>query len=238
MTVMVVGLASFATAILSALAGLGGGIVLLAVLAQFFTPATAIPIHGGIQLISNGSRSAMLRDEIDWSAVGWSCLLLLPASFLGVALATSVPQRATSVLIAVFALVVAWRPSLLKWKGKEALPDRAMIWVGALSGFLGATVGATGPVISPFFKAVTASHRAFVATAGAAQLFAHGSKVFAFSLDEFAISDHFDVIGIGAVGVIGGSFIGTKLLGRIDETHLDLVFRLVLTSLAVRLLLP
>ena len=37
-------------------------------------------------------------------------------------------------------------------------------------------------------------------------------------------------------GVVAGSWIGTRLLGRIAETHLALLFKVVLTALALRIL--
>lgn len=236
MELLVIGAAAVATSILSAMAGLGGGIILLVVIAQFFVPALAIPIHGGIQLVSNGSRAAILRRDIAWRSVGLSALLLLPASMVGVLLATSVPAAATRFAIGAFVLVVAWRPGLLKRKNADGLSDRALIGVGALSGFLNTTVGASGPVTSPFFKAVTATHTAFVATAAAAQVLAHSSKIIAFTLDDFAIGEHVVVIAVGAIGVTVGSWIGTRLLGRVGEDRLDLLFKVVLTALAVRLI--
>ncbi len=231
-----IGLAAFGTSILSAMAGLGGGIILLVAIVQFFAPATAIPIHGGIQLVSNGSRAMILRDQIAWRPVVLSALLLFPASLLGVALAASVPEQITRLMIGVFVLVVAWRPALLKRRGDGGLPDRALVGLGAVSGFLNTTVGASGPVTSPFYKVVTASHTAFVATAATAQVFAHASKITAFSLDDFVIADHIVVIAIGAVGVTAGSWVGTRLLGRVSDTRLDLLFKVVLTGLAVRLI--
>lgn len=230
-----IGAAAFLTSILSAMAGLGGGIVLLVAILQFFTPTVAIPIHGGIQLVSNGSRAAMLRRNIAWRPVVLSVILLFPASLLGVAVATSVPERLVRLVIGVFVLVVAWRPNLLKWRGDGALPDRVLVMIGAVSGFLNTTVGASGPVTSPFFKAVTASHTAFVATAATAQVMAHSAKLTAFTIDDFAIADHLVVIGVGAVGVTAGSWVGTRLLGRVGERHLELLFKVVLSALAVRL---
>lgn len=237
MELVAIGLAAFATSILSALAGLGGGIILLAVIAQFFAPTVAIPIHGGIQLVANGTRAAMLREAIAWRPVGWSSLLLFPASLLGVAVASAIPEHTTRLILGLFVLVIAWKPSLLRWRGSEKLPEKALIGVGAVSGFLNTTVGASGPVTSPFFKSVTATHRAFVATAGASQVVAHSSKIVAYLLDNFAISEHLAVIGIGILGVTAGSRVGTRLLGRVDESHLATLFKAVLTALAARLVI-
>jgi len=48
--------------------------------------------------------------------------------------------------------------------------------------------------------------------------------------------DHRDMIIVGVVGVIVGSWVGTRLLDRVSETGLDLVFKVVLTALAARII--
>ncbi|MGI9605454.1 MAG: sulfite exporter TauE/SafE family protein [Acidimicrobiales bacterium] len=236
MDVVVIAVAAVLTSVLSAVAGLGGGVILLAVLAQFFVPIVAIPIQGGIQLASNGSRALLLRREINLRAAGAASLLILPASLAGVALATSVPEEATRFALGTFLLVVVWRPSMLRWTPAGGISDRTLVGVGAVSGFLNTTVGASGPFTSPFFKAVTSTHTAFVATAAASQVVAHTSKLTAFGLDGFDFREHATVIGVGAVSVIAGSWIGTKLLGRVSDRHLRYLFRTVLTILAIRLI--
>ncbi|MFK8024836.1 MAG: sulfite exporter TauE/SafE family protein [Ilumatobacter sp.] len=240
---VIIAIAALLTSVLSAVAGLGGGVILLLVIAQFVAPTTAIPIQGAIQLASNGSRAGLLRRDVDWSVVGWSSLLMLPGSLLGVLVATSLPEDTIRVMLAVFVLVLAWRPSLLKPTPPPGVADdetptrRPMLLaLGASSGFLNSTVGASGPVTSPFLKAVTATHVAFVATAAASQVIAHISKLIAFSADGWRISDHVAVIAIGIVGVIVGTKIGTTLLPKIAARRLDTIFKIVLTSLAIRLL--
>lgn len=234
---VVVGVAALFTSILSAIAGLGGGVVLLMVIAQFVAPTVAIPIQGAIQLASNSSRAWFLRSDVAWGPVGWSSILLLPASLLGVAIATSLPEDAIRVVLAVFVLVLAWRPQRLRWRGGQELRAPALVVVGGASGLINTTVGASGPVTSPFFKAATATHVAFVATAAVTQVLAHVSKLIAFTADGWSARDHLSVIAIGVVGVVIGSRIGTRLMGRFSEERLNQLFMIVLTVLAVRLLL-
>ena len=102
MELVIITVAALVTAILSAVAGLGGGIVLLAVIAQFHAPVIAIPIHGGIQLASNASRATILRSHINWGAVGRASILLFPATLLGVIVATNVPEDATRIVLGTF----------------------------------------------------------------------------------------------------------------------------------------
>lgn len=238
--IIVVGIAALLTSILSAVAGLGGGLILLLVIAQFVAPTVAIPVQGAIQLVSNGTRAAILRTNISWPAVGWSLVLLVPASFLGAAVATALPEDVIRVVLAAFVLVLAWRPQWLKMTGaRSRQPQEArgmLVSVGALSGFLTTTVGASGPVTSPFFRAVTASHKAFVATAATTQVISHVSKLAAFSTQGWSFTDHQGMIGAGIAGVLIGSWIGTRVLDRVSERGLDILFKVVLTVLAVRII--
>ncbi len=233
---VVVGLTALFTSALSAVAGLGGGVVLLGVLAQFHAPATAIPIQGGIQIFSNSSRATFLRRSVDWSVVARASILVLPASLAGVAVATSIPDRTSRAVLGLFVLLLAWRPSVLRWSGRGTLPKGAIVGIGAVSGFLNTTVGAAGPVTSPFLRAVTAGHVAFVATAAATQVLAHAAKILAFGLDGFDYVGFWPVLAAGAAGVVVGSWSGSVLLGRMGERDLTRVFRWVLTVLSLRML--
>jgi len=238
--IIVVGIAALLTSILSAVAGLGGGMILLLIIAQFVAPTVAIPIQGSIQVVSNGSRALLLRNKVSWATVGWASILLLPASLLGVKVATALPEDTIRICLAVFVLILAWRPQWLKFGGaRSSTPAESrglLVGVGAMSGFLNSTVGASGPMTSPFYKAVTASHVAFVATAATTQVLAHVSKLIAFTAEGWSIGDHQGMIAAGIAGVVAGSFIGTRLLGRIPELALDQLFKLVLTVLAARIL--
>lgn len=234
---LVIAIVAVFTGTLSAVAGLGGGVILLGVLAQFFAPVTAIPIQGGIQVVSNASRAIMLRSDINWKVVAQSSVLMIPASFLGVAVATSIPEDGTRILLGVFLLAITWRPAWFRWRRDGQLPTGALVGVGAASGFLNSTVGASGPFTSPFFKAATASHVAFVATAGTSQTLAHVSKLWAFTADGFDYREHLSLMTVGAVGTFIGTRIGGRLLNRSADRHLQMIFTTVLTILALRLII-
>jgi len=236
---VVIGITGLLTSIISSIAGLGGGVVLLLVLNQFVPPTTANAIQGAIQMVANGSRAGFLRTDISWPVVGWASVLVIPASLLGVAVATALPEDVLRLTLAAFVLILAWRPDLLRLSppgSKQPHEVRPMLLgVGAASGFLGATIGASGPMTSPFYRAATASHKAFVATAATIQVLSHTSKVVGFALEGFAIREHLPVIVVGISGVLIGSRIGTRLLDRIPASRLDLVFKAMLTVLTLRI---
>ena len=55
---------AFCSSLFTACAGLGGGILLLAMMLQFFPPSVVIPLHGITQFFSNASRALILRSFI------------------------------------------------------------------------------------------------------------------------------------------------------------------------------
>ena len=59
-------LASLVTSFMTAAFGIGGGVVLIVVMALLVPPAALIPVHGIIQLGSNGGRVAIMAKDVVW----------------------------------------------------------------------------------------------------------------------------------------------------------------------------
>ena len=55
---------SFFTSLVTAVMGVGGGVMLMIFMLMFYPPLTVIPVHGVVQLGSNASRAFFLRDYI------------------------------------------------------------------------------------------------------------------------------------------------------------------------------
>ena len=70
------------TSIISGILGMAGGLLLLVALLVRLEPVVAIPIHGIVQLVSNGSRAWFLRREVRWGAVLRFAWPLVPAGVL------------------------------------------------------------------------------------------------------------------------------------------------------------
>ena len=91
--------------ILSAIVGMAGGILLLSVMLLYFEPLIAIPLHGVIQLVSNGSRSFIQRRFVAWELVWSYGVLLLPMGVLGLLAARALAPELVKLLIGVFVLM-------------------------------------------------------------------------------------------------------------------------------------
>ena len=60
---------SFLTSLLTSIFSVGGGLIMLVALAQYFTPGTLIPLHGAIQLSNNLSRTFVYREFYQWKLI-------------------------------------------------------------------------------------------------------------------------------------------------------------------------
>ena len=131
---------AFCSSLFTACAGLGGGILLLAMMLQIFPPNVVIPLHGITQFFSNASRALLLRGFIAKDYV----IPFTIGSFLGVVifipLITIVDQVIGSLILGIFILVATWRPSYLKLRSVHATIS------GAITGGLGLILGAIGPL--------------------------------------------------------------------------------------------
>jgi len=233
---LILAISALATSTISGVAGMGGGVILLGVLLLFMTPLEAIPVHGAIQIASNSSRAIVLRAHIHRVVVGYHLVLLVPASMLGLIAASALPVNAGRAFIGVFALVATWRPVWITPRLERPLPPRAFIGIGAVQGFINIPLGATGPLVTPFFRASVSGREAFVASFAAAQTAGHVAKFGVFAGDGFAYGDYLAAIVVGVVAVVIGSVIGTRILGRVSERHFRYVFRFALTAISTRLI--
>jgi len=101
--------ASLLTGAVSAVLGMAGGILLLAVMLLFLEPTVAIPIHALVQLTANSSRAVIHARAIRLDLLWPYGLLLVPAGFLTLPLAERAPAEALRLAIGVFVLVATWR---------------------------------------------------------------------------------------------------------------------------------
>jgi uncharacterized membrane protein YfcA len=236
--IAVLGLAAVATSALSAVVGMAGGLTLLTVMLFFFEPLVAVPLHGVVQLISNGSRSAIHRRHLRWDIVVPYTVLLLPMGFAGLWLARSLPADITRGLVGAFVLVATWAPGALMLGAhpEDVDPRRRFFALGGVVGVLNPAIGATGPLIAPFFLRMGLDRFALVGTKAACQALGHLAKIFVFGLAGFVFADYMTLLVLLGVLVTGGTWLGTRILGHVSERAFTLLYQVVLSALALRLL--
>ena len=236
--VVALAIAAFLTSALSAVVGMAGGVTLLSVMLLFQDPLVAIPLHGVVQLVSNGSRTWVQRSHIERPLVLRYALPLLPAAALGLYFARGLDPIALKTAIGVFVLIATWRSGwlLAGLHPERTDPKLRFSLLGAVAGFLNMTVGATGPFIAPFFLDLGLSRFQVIGTKAACQLLGHVSKVIVFGLGGFAFGAYAGLVALLSVCVVAGTWAGSHLLHNVSERLFTWLYRGVLTLVALRLI--
>ncbi|MEC8308391.1 MAG: TSUP family transporter [Pseudomonadota bacterium] len=221
---------AFCSSLFTACAGLGGGILLLAMMLQIFPPNVVIPLHGITQFFSNASRALLLRSFIAKDYV----IPFTIGSFLGVVifipLITIVDQVIGSLILGIFILVATWRPSYLKLRSVHATIS------GAITGGLGLILGAIGPLAMSAHPKENWIKEQIVANHATVMACQHGLKVVAFSVIGINLIEYsYELVGL-VLGAAAGTFVGTKLLTRISDDRFRMLLNIVLTILAIRMI--
>ena len=214
-TLLLASLAAFGLALLSAVAGFGGGVLLLPVFTALFGLRVAVPMLTVTQLSSNGSRVWFNRGELRWSLIGWFALGAVPCAVAGGLLLAHAPLAPLKRLLGVFLIgVVLWR----RWQRRPRRPaDSTFAAVGAVSGLGSALLGSIGPLTAPFFLAVGLTRAAYVGTEAASALVMHLTKITVYGAGDL-ITREVLLYGIGLTpATLLGSWAGKKIVGRISD---------------------
>ena len=227
-------IAAFLTAIISGLAGMAGGGTLLASMTLFMPLTTIVPIHGVVQLTSNFSRAWILRENIHKQVV----LPFIPGAILGgiaayyVIKALNYPEWIL-LMIAGLLLYVVFKPKKMP---ELKLSSSGFGILGLVAATLGALIGATGPLLAPFFIRNDFTKEQIVATKAACQILVHLVKLPVFLSLAFSYESHLGTIGLMVVAVIAGTKTGTWLLGKIETKQFMIIIKWLMFFIACRLI--
>jgi uncharacterized protein len=230
MALVLVGL-SFVTSLITATFSLGGGTLMIAVLALVFPPATVVPLHGAIQLGSNAGRALVQRAHVQWSFVLWISLGAVIGTIAGGQFATLLPETLFQVAIGAFVLITTWLPQP-RIVGRSPV---AQFIGGAVISAISMVVGATGPLVAIFIKGL-ADRRQLVATHAMLMTLQNVLKVAVFVALGFAFGAFLPLIAAMIATGFLGTAIGSRLLVKVPESAFRWGFKIVLTLVALDIL--
>ncbi len=223
---------SYFTSAVTAAFGLGGGVLMLAAMATVIPAIFVIPVHGAVQLGSNGGRAWALRNHVNWTIFFY----FLAGSLIGAAVASQIvivlPQALLRLILGCFIIWIVWTPKL----SKRYVDLKTFIVIGMATTFASMFVGATGLLIGAFISPEILGRMTTVSTHAVCATLQHGLKIVVFGLLGFAFWQWIPlIIAMIATGLIG-TYTGKKLLEKIPEKYFGIIFKLLLTTLALRLI--
>ena len=222
---------SAVTSFVTAAAGIGGGVMMVAIMAVLMPTQAVIPVHGVVQIGSNAGRTAILLRQVQWHVLAPFCAGSVVGAAIGGLTVVELPASVLNIGLACFILYSVWVPPV-------SAPGRfKVVATGAFSSFLTMFFGATGTFVSAMVKSMRLGRLEHVATHSACMVAQHFIKVVAFGLLGFNFAPYAGLV----VAMIASGFLGTVignhvLVKIVSDVIFHRVLAVLLSLLALRLL--
>lgn len=218
---------------LSAALGVGGGSFLIIVMANILPPLALVPVHGAVQLGSNFGRAWLTRNHRQNQTIAWFFAGGVVAVFITAWFLDRLDPSVIPVAAALFILYLSWGP--LPKLGLGNTPT-GLAAGGLITTAISMFVGATGPLVSAWLGRAHVTKWQYTANFSSCMVAQHLLKMGAFGVAGFAFLPWVGVIVLMIVAGFIGTKVGLKLLDKLPEKQFRLLFRWVLTLLAIRIL--
>lgn len=207
-----------ATAFLSGIFGMAGGLILIGVLLALMPVPEAMALHAVTQMASNGWRGLLWwRHVRPGAAVGY--LLGCAVALAGWSLVRYVPDKAIAMLfLGLMPFAVRLLP--VRFKPNAERLDHGLLY-GAICMSSMLLTGVVGPLIDTFFLGGRLGRREIVATKAFCQTAGHTAKLFYFT--TFAAQAAVDSTMMAVA--IACSLVGTTVARRFLEAMSDTQYR-------------
>lgn len=222
---------------LAAVAGFGIGSLLTPTLAletgtKLAVAAIAIP-----HFIGSAQRFWLLRRHVDRRVLVGFGAASAAGGLAGALLHTWLASRMLGVLFGAL-LVIAAVGELTGWVERVRWGRRAAWAAGAISGALGGLVGNQGGIRSAAMLGFDVPKRSFVATATAVALFVDAARLPVYLATQWReIAAVWSLVAIAVTGVVIGTALGTRVLGRLPQRMFRRIVAVLLFLLGVYMLL-
>lgn len=219
---------------LSGIAGIGGGTILIGIFyAIGLAPAQAVPLHACVQLASNASRVTAYVRHVEWRAIGWFLLGTVPGPFLVAPLVAHADVYVIELVLASLIIV-----SLLPAKSeKSTLPARwAFLIAGILNGSIGMFVGATGLFVGRLFMRPEWRKETMIGTLALCQCIGHLMKILGYASIGFQPFGDLGLLLPLLIAVVLGTVAGKLLNQQLSEERFRTVVNIILWVMSLKLL--
>lgn len=229
----------FVTAFISGIFGMAGGLILMGVLTALLPVASAMVVHGAVQMVSNGYRAILWRRYIDWRVFRRYALGAFAAFLLLLLIAWRPEARMVYLFLGLTAMLV-WLPRT--WIRLDILQRGQAELAGFAVQALNTLGGVAGPLLDIFFVTTDMDRRAIVATKAVTQVLAHLVKIGFWSVPVIAAAGAaaFPSVWFFALAVplsMLGTTLGGKLLERMSDVDFKRAMKWLVTAIGAAMLL-
>jgi uncharacterized membrane protein YfcA len=212
--VLIVVVLGVAAGVLTTVAGLGGGMLLVLAMSAIWDPATALAVTAPALLVGNAHRLWLDRASLDRKVAGAFAAGALPGALAGGLLAVTIPDVALRALFVGATAFAIGRE--LGWVKLSPRPG-ALVPLAAAGGAVTATSGGGALIVSPLLLSTGLRGVAFVATSSAVAIAMHIGRIAAYGIGGWIDGASLVTSGILATAILAGNHLGHRLRGALDD---------------------
>jgi len=230
-TFVIIVVGSFVASVFNAAFSVGGAMIVLAITSTVLPVQAIVPIHSGLLIGSTSTRIVFFWDFIDWKLVRSFLAGSVVGAFLGARIYIELPDAIIATAISVVMLVAIWLPKVT-WRPRLRHP-----WV--IVGFihsLFSTLFAYGALMHAVILHTDLERRQIVGTLGGCLAGMSVFKIAGYAFYGFDYSPYYIVIAAAIAVSLVGTAVGKLIVDRLSETVFRMIYRVLITVTALRLL--
>jgi uncharacterized membrane protein YfcA len=217
--------------VLSALFGLAGGTMIMAVLTWTLGIKNAVPLHSVVQFVGNVARIGVYYKLIEWKIVRYFIILTIPGAYFGGLCVDFFAEKWLELSVGFFILLTIVLP---KPQFKNGINYNTFVFLGFMSSFLGMLVAVSGPFIASFFVLNNVKKERLVATKSVCQGITQIVKLIVFIwVVRFSFAQYGLLLCLLGIAAIVGTLIGRYLMEKMSEKTYNTLNNLLLGAIAV-----
>lgn len=206
----------FVSEIVGTMAGFGSSTIFLPFASYFIDFKTALVLVAIFHLFGNISRITFFRHGLDKNVLLIFGVPSFVLSLIGATLVGDLPQTVLKLILGIFLIFIS---IILLLKPKLSFPTnkKCLFLGGGVSGFIVGLIGTGGALRALFLTGLKIDKEKYIATAAVIALGTDASRIPSYLNNGFLTEQYYYFIPILFGIAFAGSFIGKKLVNRIEQ---------------------
>jgi uncharacterized membrane protein YfcA len=207
---------AFISEVIGAIAGFGSSTIFLPLALFFVDFETALILVAISHIFGNLGRINFFRHGIDKKIIVTFGIPSILFSLLGASIVGILSQDILKVILGAFLIIIS---ALFLVKPSLKVPTNRNIVIagGGISGLITGLVGTGGALRATFLTGFNLEKTKYIATAAVIALGTDATRIPLYLSQGFLLQHYHYYIPILAATAIGGSYIGKKIVGKIDQ---------------------
>jgi len=223
LTLVLVALAAFATALFHSVAGFAGALLLSVCLAPLIGVRAVVPVVALAMIISNVNRIWLFRSHVNWRAYGAIMITGFPGIVFGAVVYLYLSVKAIAFVMGCFLIISIVLRRIFK-KRNYSVGLGGLSAVGVVYGVVSGTVFGGGLILGPFFLGAGIVGQGLVGTVAALGLTLNVTKTLVFGVGDLLNQEMIALGVIVGLCTIPGGLLGKWIMKRSDiEVHTIIV---------------